>query len=54
MEIIEYKNTFDESMILIIDQDANWAKSMPKAEYDRQQAEQSTPLILNGSEENNE
>jgi hypothetical protein len=46
MEIIEYKNTFDEPMILIIDEKANWAKSMTKLAYDEMiAAQENQPTI---------
>lgn len=38
MEIIEYKNTADEDMILLIDEENDKAESMPKSVYEDRQA----------------
>ena len=45
MTITEYENLNGEPMILIIDEENDTAESMTKAEYDRRQAEQSTPKV---------
>jgi hypothetical protein len=44
MTITEYENTYGEPMVLIVDEANDKAESMTKAEYDRRQAEQSTPI----------
>jgi len=44
MTITEYKNSNGEAMVLIVDEENDKAESMTKAEYDRREAEQSTPL----------
>jgi hypoxanthine phosphoribosyltransferase len=46
MTITEYENSVGELMVLVIDEVANTGESMPKAEYERQQAEQSTPIVI--------
>jgi hypothetical protein len=48
MTITEYENLSGEPMILIIDEENDTAESMSKAEYERRQAEQSTPSVSNG------
>ena len=45
MTITEYENTNGETMVLIVDEINDKAESMPKAEYERRQAEQSTPSL---------
>jgi len=45
MKITEYLNTNDEPMVFILDKENDKAESMPKSEYDRRQAEQSTPMV---------
>jgi hypoxanthine phosphoribosyltransferase len=45
MEITKYQNTNGDAMVLIIDKENDTGKSMTEAEYDRQQAEQSTPNL---------
>jgi hypothetical protein len=45
MTLENYTNTDGVEMVLIVDEINNKAESMTKAEYDRRQAEQSTPLI---------
>ena len=45
MTITQYENTYDEPMVLIVDEANDKAESMTKAEYDRRQAEQSTPSV---------
>jgi hypothetical protein len=45
MTITEYENTYAEPMVLIVDEANDKAESMTKAEYDRRQAEQSTPNL---------
>jgi hypothetical protein len=45
IKINEYENSNGEPMVLIIDEANDKAESMTKAEYDRRQAEQSTPMI---------
>jgi hypothetical protein len=47
MEIIKYQNTNGDAMVLIIDKENDSGKSMTEIEYDRQQAEQSTPSVTN-------
>ena len=49
MKITEYENLAGEPMILIIDEENDKAESMSKAEYDRRQAQQSTPSLENGT-----
>jgi hypothetical protein len=43
MEITYYENSLGEKMVLILDGANDKSESMTKAEYDRRQAEQSTP-----------
>jgi hypothetical protein len=45
MTITEYENSVGELMVLVVDEVNDTAESMPKAEYDRRQAEQSTPMV---------
>ncbi len=45
MTITEYENSNGEPMVLILDEANDKAESMTKAEYDRRQAEQSTPNL---------
>jgi hypothetical protein len=45
MTITEYENSYGELMVLIVDEENNQAESMTKEEYDRRQAEQSTPNL---------
>jgi hypothetical protein len=45
MTITEYENSVGEAMILVMDEVNDTAESMTKAEYDRRQAEQSTPIV---------
>jgi len=45
MTITEYENLNGEPMILIIDEKNDKAESMTKSEYNRRQAEQSTPMV---------
>jgi hypothetical protein len=45
MTITEYENSVGEVMVLVVDELNDKAESMPKAEYDRRQAEQSTPIV---------
>ena len=44
MTIIESKDLFGNDIITVIDEENDKAESMTKAEYDRRQAEQSTPI----------
>ena len=46
MKITEYENLSGEPMVLIVDEINDKAESMTKAEYDRRQAEQSTPSVM--------
>ncbi len=48
MTITEYENLSGEPMVLIVDEINDKAESMSKAEYDRREAEQSTPSVTNG------
>jgi hypothetical protein len=48
MRIENYLNTDGIEMVLIVDEANDKAESMTKAEYDRRQAEQSTPSVTNG------
>ncbi len=50
MTITEYENSYGELMVLIVDEANDKAESMTKAEYDRRQAEQSTPSVTNGDQ----
>jgi hypoxanthine phosphoribosyltransferase len=45
MTITEYENSVGELMVLVVDEVNDTAESMSKAEYDRRQAEQSTPKV---------
>jgi len=45
MTITEYENSYGELMVLVVDEANNKAESMTKAEYDRREAEQSTPNL---------
>jgi hypothetical protein len=45
MTITEYENSYGEAMVLVVDEENDKAESMTKAEYDRRQAEQSTPNL---------
>ena len=45
MKLEKYINLDGIEMILVIDQENDKAESMTKAEYDRRQAEQSTPIV---------
>ena len=45
MIITNYENLAGEPMVLIIDEENNKSESMPKSEYDRREAEQSTPMV---------
>jgi hypothetical protein len=45
MTIEKYLSLDGVEMVLILDEDK--AESMTKAEYDRRQAEQSTPIVTN-------
>ena len=44
MKITEYENLAGEPMVLMVDEINDKAESMTKAEYDRRQAEQFTPI----------
>jgi hypothetical protein len=48
MKITEYENLEGQPMVLILDEENDKAESMTKAEYDRRQAEQSTPSVTSG------
>jgi hypothetical protein len=50
MTITEYENSNGEPMVFILDEINDKAESMSKAEYDRRQAEQSTPNLPGGNE----
>ncbi len=50
MRIENYLNTDGIEMVLIVDEANDKAESMTKAEYDRRQAEQSTPSVTNGDQ----
>jgi hypothetical protein len=47
--IQEVENTFTKEIetFVVVDRGNNEFISMPKSEYDRQQAEQSTPIVIN-------
>jgi hypothetical protein len=45
MTIIESKDAFGTDIVTVIDEENDKAESMTKAEYDRREAEQSTPMI---------
>jgi hypothetical protein len=45
MKLIEYKNSSDDKMIIVIDEENDSAESMSQNEYNRRQAEQSTPSL---------
>jgi hypothetical protein len=47
IQVIEYKNTTDDEMVLLLDEANDKAESMSKAEYDRRQAEAEhfTPMV---------
>ena len=49
IQVIEYKNTTDDEMVLLLDEENDRAESMTKAEYDRRQAEQSTPMVTDAN-----
>jgi len=49
MKLEKYINLDGIEMILVIDQENDKAESMTKAEYDRREAEQSTPSVTNGN-----
>ena len=46
MKTTEYKNTNDEPMVLIVDEENDKGESMSKAEYDRRQVEQAAQATL--------
>jgi hypothetical protein len=46
MTIIESKDLFGTDIVSVIDEANDKAESMTKAEYDRRQAEQSTPIVI--------
>ena len=50
--IQEVENTFTKEIetFVVVDRGNNEFISMPKSEYDRQQAEQSTPIVINEAE----
>jgi hypothetical protein len=43
--IIESENSWGETVVILIDEENDKAESMTKTEYDRRQAEQSTPNL---------
>jgi hypothetical protein len=45
MTIIETKDFSGVDIVTIIDEENDKAESMTKSEYDRRQAEQSTPIV---------
>jgi hypothetical protein len=45
MKLIEYKNSSDDEMIIVIDEENDTAESMSLAEYNRRQAEHFTPIV---------
>lgn len=45
MTLENYTNLNGIEMVLVIDEENNKAESMTKEEYDRRQAEQSTPIV---------
>jgi len=45
MTIIESQDLWGVDIVTVIDEVNDTAESMPKAEYDRRQAEQSTPIV---------
>jgi hypothetical protein len=50
MTITEYENLAGEPMVLVVDEINDKAESMTKAEHDRRQAEQSTPIVIDEAE----
>jgi len=48
MKLIEYKNSSDDEMIIVIDEENDTAESMSLAEYNRRllEAEQFTPIVI--------
>lgn len=39
MKLIQYKNSTDDEMVIVIDEENDSAESMSQIEYDRRQAE---------------
>jgi len=48
MTIIKSKDLFGSDIVTVIDEASDTAESMTKEEYDRRQAEQSTPSVTRG------
>ena len=46
MKLINYKNSSDDEMIIVINEENDTAESMSKIEYDRRKAALSTPMVL--------
>jgi hypothetical protein len=46
MTIIESKDLFGADIVTVVDEENDTAESMTKTEYDRRQAEQSTPIVI--------
>ena len=44
MKLINYKNSSDDDMVIVINEENDTAESMSKIEYDRRQAEQAKLL----------
>ena len=45
MTITNYENLDGQPMVLILDEENDKAESMTKEQYDKRQAEQSTPIV---------
>ena len=45
MKLINYKNSSDDEMIIVINEENNTAESMSQIEYDRRKVALSTPMV---------
>ena len=46
MKLIQYKNSSDDDMVIVINEENDTAESMSQVEYERRQAEQDEATVI--------